>query len=82
MSSLMMSLWRESFRISWEHGSESDVVQSKEEHSDSLHADASTGVRRTTELERVDVRLDRRQIDAVMEGSVRRKKTASKKSMD
>ena len=45
--------------LPWEHGSLPDVVEAEVEHADPLHSDASSGMRRTTEAERIDVAANR-----------------------
>ena len=54
---------REPLRIAREHAALADIVEAEEEHHDALEPDAAAGVGEGAVLERVDVRLDRREVD-------------------
>lgn len=54
----------EALRVAREHRRLADVVEAAVEHHDALEADAAAAVRRRADAERVDVGLDRLDVDA------------------
>ena len=57
------ALRRQPARVAREHRRLADVGEAEEEHHDALEPDAAAGVGEGAVLERVDVRLDRREVD-------------------
>ena len=62
---IILSLRRESIRVSWEHRSEPDIREAEEKHDNSFQTNAASSMRERSILERINIRLHRSQVDAL-----------------
>lgn len=67
------TLRSQSFRITREHWCFADIIQPQIQHCYSLQSNSTTGMRRTTVLERINVALDLVQVDSMMFSPERQK---------